>query len=227
MAGISITISFPPLAEGWAGTPDEFLQEIAGSIIFDATGAFLTGQIGGAEPVTDVGLFVDGKKLKVWDDDLAQYAPIETVPIGAAVPYFGTGAVPENYLFCDNAEYSKVGDYAALYAVIGDRHKRAGDDSDKFRVPDLRGRSLTGAGAGEYALIPTDNAVLPGNITQRAIGDYWGAEWGTLRQDTQAGAPTNRIIYDTRPTGRRYNNISNYSGLDTPTTACEFIIRYR
>lgn len=224
MSSLNITVSLPPLPEGWSGTPDEFMQMIASTIIFNATGDSLTGQVGGAEPTTDVGLWIDGQQLNVWDSTLAIYVPITTVPVGAVLPFFGSVA-PANYVFCDNAQYDKAGDYAALYAIIGSLHNRSGDDAAKFRVPDLRGRGLIGAGAGQYGIL--GDGVLPGSITERSLGDYVGAEWGTLRQTTQPGAPTPRQVYQTRPEGGLSNNTTYYTGMTTPAAVCNYVIRYR
>jgi hypothetical protein len=149
MASISITVSIPPLPEGWSGTPDQFMQKIAETIIFDSTGDFLTGQVGGAEPVSDAGLWIDGTQIKVWDEDLAQYVPIDTVPVGGVIMFAGAGTIPENYLECDDAEYDQE-EYAALYAVIGDLYKHDGDSADNFRVPSTPGRFPVGVGVGNY-----------------------------------------------------------------------------
>lgn len=225
MAGITLVISFPPLPEGWRGSPDDFLQMIASTIIFDATGDFLTGQVGGAEPTSDVGIWVDGTTIKVWNEEAGKYVPTETVPVGAVLPYFGA-TPPDSYLFCDGAEYGKGDEnYAGLYAVIGDLHKHGDDDEDKFRVPDLRGRGLTGAGTGEYG--PLDG--LPdGNMKPLELGDYLGQEWPVPRETASAGAPSVKSYLTPVPSTSPYQKArSFYTNARTPTAVCNWIIRYR
>lgn len=214
------------LPEGWRGTPQELLNLFAENLTFTATGAFLSGQIGGTTPTTDVGIFIStAGELQVWSEDKAKYVPSYTVPIGAAIPYFGTGDAPENFLYCDNADYAQA-DYPDLYAVIGDAHKRSGDASDHFRVPDLRGRVPVGDGPGQYGILGGD-PVAVGDMKERAVGDYGGAEWGELKETTQAGAPTGRITYQTRPPNSVSNDTSFYSGVVQPFVCCAYIIRYR
>lgn len=54
--------------------------------------------------------------------------------------------VPEGFLLCDGSEYSRA-EYIELFAAIGTIWG-AGDGSTTFNVPDLRKRSLIGAGDG-------------------------------------------------------------------------------
>lgn len=226
MAGITIEVTAGPLPEGWRGTPQELLDIFAENLIFDATGSFLSGQIGGTTPTSDIGIFITGAgELQVWNGDLAKYVPSYTVPIGAVVEYYGTGDAPANFLYCDNADYAQA-DYPQLYAVIGNSHKRSGDASDHFRVPDKRGRFAMGNGPGQYGILGGD-PVPTGNITEHQVGDYGGAEFGELRQPTQAGAPTGRITYQTRPPGTLPNDTSFYSGVLPPFVCCAYIIRYQ
>jgi microcystin-dependent protein len=226
---INIEVSVASFPEGFQGTPQEFADVLVENMIFTASGSFLVGQIGGVQPTTDVGIFISSasgvQEVQLWDEDQAKYVPAYGVPIGAALPFFGTGAAPLNYVYCDNAEYAKVGTYADLYAVIGDEHKRSGDSADNFRVPDMRGRGPVGNGVGQTGIL--GDGVGAGVITERNVGDYFGTEWGTLKQTTQPGAATGRITYQTRPPGSLANNTSYYSGVNPPSTCCAFIIRYR
>ena len=66
-------------------------------------------------------------------------ANIPTVPIGAIMPFAGSTA-PAGYLLCDGSE-QRIGDYPALFAVIGYAYKRTGlIGKNTFGLPDLRGR---------------------------------------------------------------------------------------
>ncbi|HZY09364.1 MAG TPA: phage tail protein, partial [Ilumatobacteraceae bacterium] len=70
---------------------------------------------------------------------------IATVPIGTMVAFGGTAA-PSGWLFCDGSNVSRT-TYADLFAAIGVTWG-PGDGSTTFKLPDLRGRSLLGAGVG-------------------------------------------------------------------------------
>lgn len=73
-------------------------------------------------------------------------------PIGVIKIWAGTGEAPDGYLYCNGAQYSKNGDKAKLYAVIGDTYNGVKDLNGKienpdpgfFRVPDLRSRFIVG-----------------------------------------------------------------------------------
>jgi hypothetical protein len=170
-----------PLPEGWEGTPDEFREEIFSTLSFQASGAFLTGQIGGATPTEDVGLFISGQDLFTWDADTSTYKAINTDLIGSLRPYLGA-TVPSNglYLLCDGGEYLKT-DYPALYAIIGDVYKRGTDSADNFRVPDMRGRTVFGAGVGDY---DAKQDGIPGRMAELTLNEYGGTEW-VLRKATK------------------------------------------
>lgn len=71
--------------------------------------------------------------------------PALGIPIGAIWPYAGAAA-PSGFLLCDGSAVSR-NRYAALFAVIGTLYG-AGDGETTFNVPDLRGRTLIGAGQG-------------------------------------------------------------------------------
>lgn len=181
---INIIAVSAPLPEGWEGTPDEFREEVFSTLQFQASGAFLTGQIGGAMPTQDVGLFIDGQDLYTWDAETSAYRPINTVPIGGVMPYLGAAA-PTNYLLLDGADYLKA-DYPDLAVLLGDTYKRTSDSSDRFRVPDARGRDFRGAGQGDYD--PKQLAV-PGRMLEIPLGEYGGKEWQVRKTTKHAQIP--------------------------------------
>ncbi len=60
-----------------------------------------------------------------------------SMPTGVILPYAATAGVPPTgYLFCDGKSYNTQ-DYPQLYYLIGIAY---GQDSGKFRVPDMRSR---------------------------------------------------------------------------------------
>lgn len=111
--------------------------------------------------------YVDGTKLMGQQyghaakeiADLVTTDPI--IPIGVVNPFAG-GSAPSGWLLCDGAEVSQV-TYPTLYALILATWGTAA--SGQFKLPDLRGRVITGAdgGAGRIA-------------SNNALGDDGGAE---------------------------------------------------
>lgn len=86
------------------------------------------------------------------------YLESEWLMIGSIAPY-ATDSLPDGVLACDGAEYDRE-DYPDLYSVL---ESSLIVDANTFRVPDLRGRSILGTGAGP-------------SLTTRAFGDTGGAE---------------------------------------------------
>jgi microcystin-dependent protein len=77
------------------------------------------------------------------------------LPAGAIVPYggpsgasadAGAAGIPAGWLLCDGSAVSRTS-YAALFAAIGINYG-GGDGINTFNVPDLRGRTIIGAGHG-------------------------------------------------------------------------------
>jgi microcystin-dependent protein len=84
--------------------------------------------------------------------------------IGAIFPYV-TQTPPANALPCDGSTYNRV-DYPDLYAKLDTAFIV---DADHFQTPDLRGRTVIGAGAGD-------------GLTERQVGDVGGAETVSLTE---------------------------------------------
>lgn len=85
---------------------------------------------------------------------------VASTPPGVVLGY-GGAAAPDGWLLCDGAAVSRS-TYAALFAVLGATYG-PGNGSTTFNVPDFRGRTAVGAGAG------------PG-LTTRTRGQMFGAE---------------------------------------------------
>jgi len=82
--------------------------------------------------------------------------------IGIITPYV-TSDPPTNVLPCDCATYLRV-DFPILYDVLDTFFIV---DADHFKVPDLRGRTVIGAGDGS-------------GLSSRSVGDSFGEESHTL-----------------------------------------------
>lgn len=77
---------------------------------------------------------------------------VTLVPTGAVMP-FAMNTAPSGWLAANGNEYSKTGTYAALFAVIGttygETNGAGGTGTTHFRVPDLCGYFVRGAGTNK------------------------------------------------------------------------------
>lgn len=88
------------------------------------------------------------------------------IPVGLVVPFAGVafpGSAP--FLYCNGAAVSRT-TYANLFAIIGTTYG-VGDGATTFNIPDLRGRTVIGQGAGT-------------GLTTRALGAKGGEETHVL-----------------------------------------------
>lgn len=115
--------------------------------------------------------------LQLTIQQLALQTPAGTVIAKAS------STTPTGYLPCDGAAYPRA-DYPALFADIGIVFG-AGDGSNTFNVPDLRGRTIIGAGTGT-------------GLTARTLGTAVGSETHTL---TTAEIPAHTHPFTTYSTG--------------------------
>lgn len=96
------------------------------------------------------------------------------LPPGAIVPFggpsgatgdAGAAALPGGWLLCDGSAVSRI-TYASLFAAIGINYG-GGDGITTFNLPDLRGRTVIGAGQGT-------------GLSARTLGQTLGEETHTL-----------------------------------------------
>lgn len=92
----------------------------------------------------------------------------QRTPVGTVVPYISITSLPAGWLLCSGQTVSRT-DYPTLFRTIGTTFG-AGDGSTTFTLPDLRGRTIIGAGAGA-------------GLTSRAVGARGGAETHTLSEN--------------------------------------------
>lgn len=76
----------------------------------------------------------------------ALVAPVSTLAPTGTVSMFAGASAPSFWLMCDGSAVSRT-TYATLFGVISTTYG-VGDGSTTFNLPNLRGRSIIGAGAG-------------------------------------------------------------------------------
>jgi microcystin-dependent protein len=97
------------------------------------------------------------------------------IPIGVIFDYSG-GGTPTGWLPCDGRLLNRA-DYAALYAVVGDRYKEnITVPGTAFRIPDLRGRVT--AGYDKMGGVSANRLTAPAGTTGGVQGDTLGAVGG-------------------------------------------------
>lgn len=222
---LDIIPDIPPLPEGWEGTPDELLQFIKDNITFSidqdtggggntASGIGIAGQIGGARPTRDIGVFFDEFGVERYIN--GAYQPISDVPVGAMLPWPSTLAAPTNYLLCNGQSVSRT-DYARLFAIIGTTWGAV--DSNNFNLPDTRGRMPVGSGIGDY-----EKQGITGKLPTRAVGELIGTNW-LNRKTVYPNAPTASMKFvpgtALNPAGGEWHDTGN------PGFVTNWIIRYR
>lgn len=94
-------------------------------------------------------------------------------PVGELAPFAGAAA-PTGFMICDGQAISRT-TYSSLFAAIGTAWG-AGDGSTTFNLPDLRGRTLIGAGTG-------------GGLSARFLATTGGAETHLLTA-AESGSPS-------------------------------------
>lgn len=110
-------------------------------------------------------------------------------PFIGEVRVFSYNFIPQGWKACDGSELN-VAQYQALYAIIGNTF--GGSPSKTFKVPDLRGQAVSGAGTGA-------------GLTPRNLGNTYGVQTVTLTE-SQMPAHTHPLQRQTNakgvPTGK-------------------------
>jgi microcystin-dependent protein len=106
---------------------------------------------------------------------LGEPAQQRLLPSGSIVA-FGGSTAPPGWVLCDGAAYSSTDPrYAGLFAAIGTTYG-TGTSAGQFNVPDLRGRSVLGAGTGT-------------GLSPRTVGQAVGAEAVSLEAQNMPPNP--------------------------------------
>lgn len=222
----SIALDGPDLPAGFKGNLNQFLnflRENWGGTVQSGEGV-IPGQIGGPQPTTNIGIWISGKTIYVWDDASATYVTATDVPVGSIIPWAGpsNAADPTNYMLCDGRTLSTT-DTAnqLLFAAIGFTWGKVSDTS--FKIPDMRGRTIVGSGTGDYA--DNNDISTVGSITNRVVGTYFGFEWLVQSIRKQTGAPTKTTKIAT--TYLANGTQTTFTGAAMPSMVCRGLIRIK
>lgn len=151
-------------------------------------------------------------------------ASVELVTKAGVIQPYGGDVLPEGFLWCDGAAYSRTA-YAELFAAIGTTFG-AGDGLTTFNVPDLCGRVPVGT-ADAYALGDQGGeaehtltvAEMPANMgTMQALS--WHDEvasgfvtrsFKTAPLGSQSGSNIGTATYSFNGGGQAHNNMQPYT----------------
>ncbi len=162
---------------------------------YQATGA--GGQIQGGTASVLTGVYIEalGGQLQ---GGAATTVEGEDVSPGTILPFAGA-TVPAGYLECDGA-LVLIATYPDLYSAIGNTWYGS-PPTDYFGLPDLRGRTLIGAGTGT-------------GLTARTLGTTDGHETHTL---ITAEIPAHAHYMIANHANVRFWDVSNTGGTVNPT----------
>lgn len=131
-------------------------------------------------------------------------------PIGSIIPYGGTTA-PDGFLLCQGQAVSRT-TYAELFAVIGTAFG-AGDGSTTFNVPDLRNRTVMGAGSnGNLYDVQEDATAKNGLTTWSSQGEGKTGGAGTHTHEVLAYTGAKASIANVYPKTIIASNMEAYNG---------------
>jgi microcystin-dependent protein len=177
--------------------------------------------VNGVVPVAE-DFMANFNALKIAYDALENTGTV--IPAGIVKGFAGT-VVPTGWLNCDGAAVSRSG-YSGLFAAIGTTWG-VGDGATTFNLPDLRGRTLVGAGVGTglsartlAALFGTETHVLTsaqipshthgipnqgplgfaaGSDSVTFSGAGYATNFGTVFDGALSGAPGGQAHPNTQP----------------------------
>jgi microcystin-dependent protein len=136
-----------------------------------AVAAALASQLPGA--ITGVGLVTTAQMTAAIAAAVAAGVAASASPAGMTVDFAGV-VPPPGWLMCDGSAISRAA-FPGLFAAIGTVHNIGGEASTDFRLPDKRGRTSVGAGAGA-------------GLTPRALGAATGSENTPVVVHTHTGS---------------------------------------
>lgn len=119
-------------------------------------------------------------------NDLAAVLQEMLNPVGTVQAWAGSTTTPSGWLLCEGQQVA-IATYQALYNVLtntgaafpygANTNGSGGAGSTHFRLPDLRGRTLVGAGTGTGMGVSGTGTITGGNaLAARNLGAWFGDE---------------------------------------------------
>lgn len=184
---------------------------------------------------------------------LAQDVLDRLLPTGTVVPFAGS-TVPAGWALCDGSTRNGADvTFSALFAVISKTYGVGDDTATSFNLPDLRGRTVVGAGLGSGLTIRTlasqfgieRNTQVPNHthgvsLATSSSGAHshtipgWGASGGSIRRvDTAIGtigadyATSSDGSHSHTVIGNTANNAGGVTSVDNmqPSIVLNYIIK--
>jgi microcystin-dependent protein len=142
------------------------------------------------------------------------------VPAGAILA-FASSNVPAGWLSCDGSEYPQE-EFPELYEFIGTAWNTGGETSGYFRVPDLRGAFLRGAGSHGAETMADGNPYAGPAVGSFEDDQMQGHDWNLFGDGATTGGADNLDGTSPNNTPSAYNSRSDddayrMAGPDTRT----------
>lgn len=148
---------------------------------------------------------------KYVDDEISSaVGAINLLPPGVILPYGGTVA-PTNFVLADGAAYNSVAQpiYAPLFAVFGTTY--GGTGASNFNVPDMRGQTAVGIGAGSFSFLGQSLGAETHSLTGAQTGPH--SHTATVSGSTDAvGNHQHGISWRDAEGGNGDNEIESWDG---------------
>ncbi|MDR1243616.1 MAG: phage tail protein [Endomicrobium sp.] len=131
-----------------------------------------------------------------------------SVPPGTIIA-FGGNRIPEGYLLCDGSEVEKS-KYPQLFDAIGTIY--GGNASSRFKLPDLRGMFLRGAGGSSASLGQKQGDAIRNIKGSFENGHIWLRKNGNIK-------PQGAFAYSTE---KGWDNLKRSDGVDDVRSILDF-----
>ena len=178
-------------------------------------GGFLKNNVGAGQSEFRLASTITASMPQLRDVSTINFQPLASYgnPVGTILNWagFNASAVPTGYLLCDGRSYPIAGTYNALYNVIGSWGPAS---AGEFKVPDSRGRVLTGS-----LTIPSNAGP---NGTYAVTAEYIQLTTITLPASYGGGTRTGMIVSNLN--GQLFENMNiNTAGFSVSPKILGFI----
>lgn len=133
-------------------------------------------------------------------DEVKTQSGVAVVPVGVIQMYIATNP-PSGWFVCDGSAVSRI-TYSNLFNLVGTSYG-VGDGSTTYNLPDIRGRSPLGMGAGA-------------GLTARSLGEKTGTETSALVSNN---IPAHVHNVNPPSTASGTESLDHFHAADPPATA--------